>query len=1060
MRILTLSGKNLASLRDEFRIDFDREPLSNAGLFAITGATGAGKSTLLDAICLPLYNQLPRLKKAYEQGKVIEQSGEHNKVYANDARQILRRGAGEGYASVRFQTPDGKIYTALWEVWRAGRRPDGALQPERLTLKDGAGNLIADSTKRSKDYLQTLQRIIGLSFEQFTSAILLAQGEFAAFLEAKSNDKSTLLELLTHTERFSQISMVIFKRYNDLKKEREQTSLQIEQIGSLTEEEKRALDQQIEENNAQCKLLQEQSDTLHAAIEWYEKAKKLAKELNEAELAKEQKKLALLQLEDKYSWVKIWEVSQEIRQSIRDKAEIEKKLASLKVQCDADQKELEHIETQAKQLEKRAAEWQERYVVLEKERIQLEHTKEEITELDRFIQKSEGEIKSSEKKCAEIVRKGKEVAKQFAEHEKRISVLEEKLRIRNEIVTKLSPYQSLYERLDILELETKELLQDAEIISTTRAQHESYSVSVKKHQERSQALEEKLKMLAGCDSLEVITLRALLQPGAPCPVCGSTMHVHGKEAVVTSGKSLEELEAESASVKETLEHTKVLLESDKEAMIRAAATLNDKQRDFDKTLASLQSSLLPYQSTLPAVLQFSTLSGLADAEWKTTTEQCLKKLLKELAQVSETRKQWLEQQKYANLEGELEQAKAHLETYRQQREDLLVLYKEENERKELQENEGKQYKEKLAKLTLGKTVLQLEEELRQKEVTLAQDKEKYSTLEHSLNTAKEQKSKACAETTGQIKELQVRDESLSLQISNWYASHRECTQEALLLVDQHTATEVEQYKKSREQEEQEFQRLQGVITERQKQKEEHEQQRSEATKRTQEKLEQEYADCVSQKNKLVERGQDLSLKRREDDKNKTRRAELQKILEDGKELYEHWAELDGLFGSNNGRKFREIAQSYTLQDLITYANEQLQQIMPRYQLERSDLSQQNDRQLLVLNIVDTQMMGVRRNVDTLSGGEKFIVSLALSLALSSIAAHSNTIEMLFIDEGFGTLDPNHLRMVLEALEHLEQQGRRIGLISHVAELNESIPLQICVEKIDGDSSRIVVSDRR
>ena len=166
-----------------------------------------------------------------------------------------------------------------------------------------------------------------------------------------------------------------------------------------------------------------------------------------------------------------------------------------------------------------------------------------------------------------------------------------------------------------------------------------------------------------------------------------------------------------------------------------------------------------------------------------------------------------------------------------------------------------------------------------------------------------------------------------------------------------------------------------------------------------------------------------------------------------------------MFGSNNGRKFREIAQGYTLQDLITYANHQLLQIMPRYRLERSELSQK-DRALLVLNIVDTQMMGVQRNVDTLSGGEKFIVSLALSLALSSISAHSNTIEMLFIDEGFGTLDPNHLRMVLEALEHLEQQGRRIGLISHVAELNESIPVQIVVEKIDGDSSRVVVLDKR
>ena len=185
MRILTLAGKNLASLRDEFTIHFDREPLASAGLFAITGATGAGKSTLLDAICLPLYNQIPRLNGTREQGKIVEQVG-NSTVSANDPRQILRRGAGEGYASVRFQTAEGAIYTARWEVWRAGKRPNGALQTERLTLIDAADHLIADSTKRSKEYLLLLQKLIGLSFEQFTKAILLAPGAFAALLEAKS----------------------------------------------------------------------------------------------------------------------------------------------------------------------------------------------------------------------------------------------------------------------------------------------------------------------------------------------------------------------------------------------------------------------------------------------------------------------------------------------------------------------------------------------------------------------------------------------------------------------------------------------------------------------------------------------------------------------------------------------------------------------------------------------------------------------------------------------------------------------------------------------------------
>ena len=129
--------------------------------------------------------------------------------------------------------------------------------------------------------------------------------------------------------------------------------------------------------------------------------------------------------------------------------------------------------------------------------------------------------------------------------------------------------------------------------------------------------------------------------------------------------------------------------------------------------------------------------------------------------------------------------------------------------------------------------------------------------------------------------------------------------------------------------------------------------------------------------------------------------------------------------------------------------------MPRYRLERAA----SETSTLSLRIVDTQMGGEVRNIDTLSGGETFIVSLALSLALSSISSHHHAIELLFIDEGFGTLDADNLRLVLETLEGLQMQGRRIGLISHVAELNERIAVQVQVEKQGGDASRVKVVGR-
>ena len=1058
MRILTLAGKNLASLRDEFTIHFDREPLASAGLFAITGATGAGKSTLLDAICLPLYNQIPRLNGTREQGKIVEQVG-NSTVSANDPRQILRRGAGEGYASVRFQTAEGAIYTARWEVWRAGKRPNGALQTERLTLIDAADHLIADSTKRSKEYLLLLQKLIGLSFEQFTSAILLAQGDFAAFLEAKSDEKSTLLELLTHTEHFSQISTVIFKRYNDLRNERERVREQIEQLGCLTEEQRGELEQKLTANEAQGKLLDEELIVLRTAIEWHANATKLVSELRAAEETMASKRRAMQSLDEKHSWVKPWKESQAIRKILEENVLIEEKLKGLALQQEGAQKELMHLDARLQGLEVKSVALQEKHVALERERTELDHALREIEDLDALLKKSGEERGKSEEKCTSIKAEGVKVAELLKQQVKSVEILDKKLIDRNQIITALSPYKDLYALQGTLVAEVGKLCQDFSAIGKAQEEYIAHSASYQTHLQRQQEIEEKLKTLAGCDSIEVITLRAHLYEGEPCPVCGSTSHLYHTREAVVSGKSLEELEAETMVLTKALEATKAELEKSKEAIIRAQTTQNDKQEDFDKSRLLLVEILSPYRAKLPSVESLKEIHTLAANEWKMKAGSCLQQLHEELRQVEAECKQWYEQEKLANLEGELAQARALSRTYTEQREQLLGRYKEEDERKKAYELEFNKHKERRDSLTQGKTTDQLQQVFKQKEANLEQEKVANLDALRGLKEEKEQKANAYAQTEGQVKELRLRKAALNDVIADWEVHHPEYTQQVLEALNQHSAEEVEQYTKEREHEEQEIQRLQGVIEERRKQKEEHEQQKPTRAAKMPEELRQEQDLCVNQKSALDEEGQKLRLQKIADEKNRERRAELQANLEEGKVLFEQWEELNALFGSNNGRKFREIAQGYTLQDLITYANRQLQHIMPRYRLERSELSQK-DRSLLVLNIVDTQMMGAQRNVDTLSGGEKFIVSLALSLALSSISAHSNTIEMLFIDEGFGTLDPNHLRMVLEALEHLEQQGRRIGLISHVAELNESIPVQIHVEKIDGDSSRVVVLDRR
>src|SRR6202008_4006908 len=130
MNILKISGKNLASLAEEFSVDFEQEPLASSGLFAISGPTGAGKSTLLDALCLALYDATPRLLKAA--GKLPDVGADM--VSTQDTRNLLRRGTAEGHAEVDFVGNDGASYRARWSVRRSRTKAEGALQPTAMSL--------------------------------------------------------------------------------------------------------------------------------------------------------------------------------------------------------------------------------------------------------------------------------------------------------------------------------------------------------------------------------------------------------------------------------------------------------------------------------------------------------------------------------------------------------------------------------------------------------------------------------------------------------------------------------------------------------------------------------------------------------------------------------------------------------------------------------------------------------------------------------------------------------------------------------------------------------------
>ena len=153
--------------------------------------------------------------------------------------------------------------------------------------------------------------------------------------------------------------------------------------------------------------------------------------------------------------------------------------------------------------------------------------------------------------------------------------------------------------------------------------------------------------------------------------------------------------------------------------------------------------------------------------------------------------------------------------------------------------------------------------------------------------------------------------------------------------------------------------------------------------------------------------------------------------------------LNALIGSADGAKFRRFAQGLTLANLVHLANAQLERLFGRYQLQ----CQQSDN--LALEVLDTWQGDSARDIKTLSGGESFLISLALALALSDLVSNKTSIDSLFLDEGFGTLDNNTLEVALDALDNLNASGKMIGVISHVDALKERIGVQIKVKKLSG-----------
>jgi exonuclease SbcC len=242
MKINKLLLKNLHSLRLDVQLDFTQPPLSETGLFAITGDTGAGKSTLLDAITLALYGKLPR-------------DSEYN--------EIISYGAASALAEVEFEH-NLLLFRASWSLHRSGGKAEGKIQPPKRRLaswNEAAKDFVAIAEK-SREVDEKIADLIGLDYERFRRSVLLAQGDFAAFLHAGERERSELLEKITGAEIYSELSKAAFLRHKTETQQLEEYKREKNALQLLEDEELELLQQQVEALELKTRELQEKLKTL------------------------------------------------------------------------------------------------------------------------------------------------------------------------------------------------------------------------------------------------------------------------------------------------------------------------------------------------------------------------------------------------------------------------------------------------------------------------------------------------------------------------------------------------------------------------------------------------------------------------------------------------------------------------------------------------------------------------------------------------------------------------------------------------------------------------------
>ena len=1062
------------SLAGEWNIDFTTPEYTSDGIFAISGPTGAGKSTIMDAICLALYGKTPRLK-------VISQS----------SNEIMSRHTGECFSEVLFETQKG-VFRCHWSQTRAGKKSTGRLQVSKHEIADHLTGKVIEWGMRS--VATAVEDCTGMDFGRFTQSMMLAQGGFAAFLQADpEKERAPILEQITGTEIYSEISILVFDRRRIENLKLEKLIAETGGIILLNDEEEKLINLDLLEKQNLEKELGLKKENLDRTVHWLNGIETLKKELeiiaqesNTQSIALKdfepdrlilQKGLKAAELEVDYTLLstkravqknellvlsdsrhKVIQQKTDLDLAGRAHTEANNSLVRIKKEASA---ELEQIKV-VRALDIQIA---EKESALEREKVA--HKALLSSKITRIQEKKllQGKVSALGRSLESIENYlisnnvDEQLVSELTGIREKLSNLDMARATTDLLASELKKSEGLLKLADedhkikesISQNLGKELADLLEKITVTNHQLIQFLADRPLGEYRNDlaTLYKEMAYLQKIATLE--SERKALADNQPCPLCGSLHHPFAEgniPEVDDTAKKINELTLFIEKAEKLEMQIKVVENDEKRistklisANLEVQAARHTKEscenrvmqnRDDQKLAVENYAILLKSTSLILKPfgitdLQYGNPEAIATAlerrfnNWHTQQKQ--KSAVQDQISVFITNidiTNGLIKSIGENLRVQLKETICYRVELDQKREERKALYGAKNP--DLEEV-------RLNGLTGAA----------EKGERLASDKVKELTGE--LDRLNRQIGELSKSTSERRVELEIEEISFqkSIQAAGFVdepafitcllvKEQKELLSRQASLLDLKRA-DLESRKKDREE---------RLIQET-------------AKNLTEMSLDLVILQLTEMVESISSIMKDIGAKMRQLEDNakaKERYSKIQLIIDAQKSECLRWDSLSNLIGSADGKKYRNFAQGLTFEIMVAHANSQLIKLTDRYLLIR------DKEQPLDLNVIDNYQAGEVRSTKNLSGGETFIVSLALALGLSKMASKKVRVDSLFLDEGFGTLDEDTLETALETLASLRQDGKLIGVISHVAALKDRITTKILVEKGPGGKSRI------